>query len=127
MYDRLFDLVKDNLNLRIHEPGNTDLLKKIIGSLTGMSASIQIDSRSQNFNCSQTVFIEQAKYIGRVILLETEQGKIKFSVHGIIVTVYDDNIMITAPGEEEVGSKLIININNDFNNTKNQGNKYHAL
>ncbi|HBV97814.1 MAG: hypothetical protein JL50_02765 [Peptococcaceae bacterium BICA1-7] len=119
MYNKLHELVKDNLNRRIAEPGDTILLKEIIGALKGLSIEIKINSSSIGTYSEERIVstIKDSKYIGRQVSITTDIRTLRFPASGIIVTSYDENIIITIPNNEEFGSNLILKICHEKNST----------
>ncbi|MFZ5644125.1 MAG: hypothetical protein ACOY46_11085 [Bacillota bacterium] len=117
MYNKLYELVKDNLNRRIAEPQDIMLLKEIIIALKGLFVEIKINSSSMGPYGDEKIIsrIKESKYMGRQVRIATDISTIKFPAVGIIVTSYDKNIIITIPDNEEFGSNLTIKINEDKN------------
>ena len=111
MYDKFYDLIKNNLNQRIQDPQNVTLLKQIMGSLKGMTVYIKLKSRLyKTFSEETVIVVKDAKYIGRQITIVTGRQTVKFPAVGIIVTALEDNIIIYAPNDVELDSNLTLRI-----------------
>ncbi|MDO0823854.1 hypothetical protein [Desulfosporosinus nitroreducens] len=109
MFDNLYNLVKDHLNQRLFDPKNFELLRQIMKALVGMTVHLQVNSDSQyDRNYELVVRVKSASYVGGRISIKTTNHNIGFQAVGIIITSQQEQIMITAPSSEEVGSMLII-------------------
>lgn len=116
LFDNLYNLVKDDLNQRLFDPKNLELLKQLMKTLVGMTVHLQVNSDSQYYRINESVMcVKSATFIGGKISIKTTTQNIDFHAVGIIVTAQPNHIMITAPNSKEVGSMLIIIITRDEN------------
>ncbi len=116
LFDNLYNLVKDDLNQRLFDPKNLELLKQLMKTLVGMTVHLQVNSASQYYRIHESVMcVKSATFVGGKISIRTTTQNIGFQAVGIIITAQPDQIMITAPNSEEVGSMLIIIITREEN------------
>ncbi|MCO1603083.1 hypothetical protein [Desulfosporosinus nitroreducens] len=116
MFDNLYSLVRDHLNQRLFDPKNLELLKQIMNALVGMTVHLHVNSDSQyDRSCELVMRVKSTSYVGGKISIKTTNHNIGFPALGIIITSQQEQIMITAPSSEEVGSMLIIIINREGN------------
>ena len=116
LFDNLYNLVKDQLNQRLFDPQNLELLKQLMKTLVGMTVHLQINSNSQYDRTNESIMsVKSASYVGGKISIKTTTHTVGFHAVGIIITAQPDHIMITAPNSEEVGSMLIIIITREEN------------
>ena len=116
LFDNLYNLVKDQLNQRLFDPKNLELLKQLMKTLVGMTVHLQINSNSQYDRTNESIMcVKSASYVGGKISIKTTTHNIGFHAVGIIITAQPDHIMITAPSSEEIGSMLIIIITREEN------------
>jgi hypothetical protein len=104
----MYNLVKDHLNQRLFDPKDLELLKQIMKTIVGMTVHLQVNSDSQYNRNESLMLVKSAGYVGGKINIKTTTHNIRFQAVGIIITAQQDQIMITAPSSEEVGSMLII-------------------
>jgi len=116
LFDNLYNLVKDQLNQRLFDPKNLKLLKQLMKTLVGMTVHLHVNSDSQYDRSYEIVtLVKSASYVGGKISIKTATHNISFQAVGIIITSQQEQIMITAPSSEEVGSMLIIIITREEN------------
>jgi len=85
-------------------------------TLVGMTVHLHVNSDSQYDRSYEIVtLVKSASYVGGKISIKTATHNISFQAVGIIITSQQEQIMITAPSSEEVGSMLIIIITREEN------------
>ncbi|KLU66366.1 hypothetical protein DEAC_c17650 [Desulfosporosinus acididurans] len=116
MFDHLYNLVKAHLNQRLFDPKDLELLNQIMKRLIGMTVHLYVNSDSQDDRSYEFVMrVKSASYVDGKINITATTNTIDFRAAGIIITSQQEQIMITAPSSEEVGSVLIIIITREEN------------
>ncbi|WP_088187309.1 hypothetical protein [Desulfosporosinus sp. FKA] len=116
MFDHLYNLVKAHLNQRLFDPKDLELLNQIMKRLIGMTVHLYVNSDSQYDRSYEFVMrVKSASYVDGKINITATTNTIDFRAAGIIITSQQEQIMITAPSSEEVGSVLIIIITREEN------------
>ena len=119
LFDNLYNLVKDQLNQRLFDPKNLELIKQLMKTLVGMTVNLQVNADSQYDRINESVIrVKSASYVGGKISIKTTSDNIGFNALGIIITAQPDHIMITAPNSKETGSMLIILITREGNESQ---------